>query len=44
MVEDVAISAPIGGSTGLTKNGTGTLTLYGLNTYTGTSLLNQAGP
>jgi fibronectin-binding autotransporter adhesin len=35
-----SISGPIGGSGGLTKIGTGTLTLSGTNTYTGGTFLN----
>jgi autotransporter-associated beta strand protein len=36
---DATISAPLGGSVGLTKLGTGTLTLSGSNTYSGATLI-----
>jgi autotransporter-associated beta strand protein len=37
--QDATINAPIGGSVGLTKLGTATLTLSGANTYTGTTTI-----
>jgi fibronectin-binding autotransporter adhesin len=37
---NTTVSSAIGGSGGLTKNGAGTLTLSGTNTYTGATILN----